>query len=164
MRSSFLTFVALTGTPAAERLLALGDVTIHTERGADQQTELIRRIAGADAVMSLRAYSKFSEAVLDACPRLRLISLWGTGTDNVDLEACRARNVTVTNTPGSNATAVAEHTMALMLAVARRIPEMDSAVRAARGTVLTQLEGKHWPHRARRHRQPVLPHSPHCSV
>lgn len=136
--------VALTGTPAADMLRRLGDVTIHTERGADQQAELIRRVADADVVMSLRAYSKFSEAVLDACPRLRLISLWGTGTDNVDLAACRARNVTVTNTPGANATAVAEHTMALMLAVARRIPEMDSAVRAAQWprTILTQLEGK----------------------
>jgi phosphoglycerate dehydrogenase-like enzyme len=130
---------------AAERLLrTLGDVTIHTARGADQEAELIRRTAGADAVVSLRAYSRFSDGVLAACPSLRLISIWGTGTDNVDLTACRARSVIVMNTPGVNAHAVAEHTLALMLAVTRRIPAMDRAVRAGewpRGELI-QLEGK----------------------
>ena len=134
----------LTGS-AAERLLrTLGEVEIYIERGADQEAELIRRITGAEVVLSLRAYARFSDRVLAACPSLRLISIWGTGTDNVDLAACRERNVTVMNTPGVNAHAVAEHTMALMLAVTRRIPAMDAAVRRGewpRGQ-LVQLEGK----------------------
>jgi phosphoglycerate dehydrogenase-like enzyme len=70
--------------------------------------------------------------------------VWGTGTDHIDLSAARSLGVTVTSTPGVNANAVAEHTMALMLAIMRRIPAMDAAVRAGqwpRG-VLTQLEGK----------------------
>ena len=82
--------------------------------------------------------------VLAACPKLRLISIWGTGTDNVDLAACRTRGVAVTNTPGVNAHAVAEHTVALMLSVARRIPAMDRDTRAAqwpRGQLI-QLEGR----------------------
>ena len=69
---------------------------------------------------------------------------------------CKARGVTVTNTPGVNANALAEHTIALMLAVTRRIPAMDRDVRAGqwpRG-LLTQLEGRPGPRRARRHRQP----------
>src|SRR5258705_10284859 len=114
-----------TGTAAEAQLRALGDVAIFTERGADQEQELIRRIGGADAVLSLRAYSRFSDRVLAACPSLRLISIWGTGTDNVDLAACHARGVRVVNTPGVNANAVAEHTIALMLAVTRRIPTLD---------------------------------------
>jgi phosphoglycerate dehydrogenase-like enzyme len=134
----------LTGS-AAERLLrTLGDVVMHTDRGADQEAELIRRITGAEVVLSLRAYTRFSDRVLAACPSLRVISIWGTGTDNVDLAACRERNVTVMNTPGVNAHAVAEHTMALMLAVTRHIPSMDAAVRRGawpRGQ-LVQLEGK----------------------
>ena len=134
----------LTGS-AAERLLrTLGEVEICIERGADQEAELIRRITGAEVVLSLRAYARFSDRVLAACPSLRLISIWGTGTDNVDLAACRTRNVAVMNTPGVNAHAVAEHTMALMLAVTRRIPAMDAAVRRGewpRGQ-LVQLEGK----------------------
>ena len=135
---------AITGTSAERALRALGDVTICTERGADQATELLRRIRDADVVLNIRGYTKFSAAVIGACDRLRLISIWGTGTDNVDFTAARARNITIMNTPGVNAHAVAEHTIALMLAVARRIPSMDAGVRAGdwpRG-LLVQLEGK----------------------
>jgi phosphoglycerate dehydrogenase-like enzyme len=95
-------------------------------------------------VVNIRAHARFTDRVLAACPALRLISIWGAGTDNVDLAACRARGVTVTNTPGVNAHALAEHTIALMLAITRRIPTMDRDVRAGqwpRG-LLTQLEGK----------------------
>jgi phosphoglycerate dehydrogenase-like enzyme len=134
----------LTGTAAEAQLRALGDVEIFTERGAEQEAELIRRIGDADAVLSLRAYSRFSDRVLAACPSMRSISIWGTGTDNVDLAACRERGVAVANTPGVNANAVAEHTMALMLAVTRRIPILDRAVRDGHWprSLLVQLEGK----------------------
>ncbi|MFI5310227.1 MAG: phosphoglycerate dehydrogenase [Gemmatimonadales bacterium] len=135
---------ALSGSPAEPRLRALGDVTIHTERGADQEAELARRVGDAEIVVNIRAHARFTARVLAGCPRLKLISIWGTGTDNVDLAACRARGVTVTNTPGVNAHAVAEHTMALMLAVTRRIPLMDREIRAGqwpRG-LQVQLEGK----------------------
>jgi len=135
---------AISGTAAERALRALGDVTVHTERGADNEAELIRRIRDADVVLNIRGYTHFSAAVVDACERLRLISIWGTGTDHIDYAATRARGITVTNTPGVNAHAVAEHTIALMLAVARRIPSMDAGVRAGewpRG-LLVQLEGK----------------------
>jgi phosphoglycerate dehydrogenase-like enzyme len=135
---------ALTGTVAERQLRALGDVTVYSERGADNEAELIRRIGDAEIVVNIRAHARFSRAVLEACDRLRLISVWGTGTDHIDLAACRAKAVTVTNTPGVNAHAVAEHTMALMFAVMRRIPEMNAGVRAGewpRG-MLVQLEGK----------------------
>lgn len=135
---------ALSGTVAERQLRALGEVMVYTERGADREAELIRRIGDADVVVNIRAHARISAAVLAACTRVRFISVWGTGTDHIDLDACRARGVTVTNTPGVNAHAVAEHTMALMLAVVRRIPIMDAAVRAGqwpRG-MLVQLEGK----------------------
>ncbi len=134
----------LTGSPAEAQLHALGDVALFTERGAEDEAELIRRVRGACAVINIRAYSKFTARVLGACPDLRIISIWGTGTDNVDLTACGARNVTVANTPGVNAHSVAEHTLALMLAVTRGIPAMDSAVRSGEWSrrLLTQLEGK----------------------
>jgi len=134
----------LTGTPAEEQLRALGDVTIFTERGADREDELIQRVDGAEAVLSIRAHSRFSERVIAACPSLRMISIWGTGTDNVDHAACAARGITVTNTPGINARAVAEQTLALMLAVARRITEMDRRIRDGEWprAMLVQLEGK----------------------
>jgi D-3-phosphoglycerate dehydrogenase len=135
---------ALSGTAAEQQLRALGDVTVCTERGADHEAELIRRVGTADVVVNIRAHARFTASVLAACAQLRLISVWGTGTDHIDLDACAARGVTVANTPGVNANAVAEHTMALMLAVTRRIPSFDAAVRAGqwpRG-MLVQLEGK----------------------
>jgi D-3-phosphoglycerate dehydrogenase len=134
----------LSGSPAETQLRTLGDVSVFTERGANDEAELARRIGDAEVVVNIRAHARFTERVLAACPRVRLISIWGTGTDHVDLAACRSRGVTVTSTPGVNAHAVAEHTMALMLAVTRRIPAMDHDVRAGewpRGLVV-QLEGK----------------------
>jgi D-3-phosphoglycerate dehydrogenase len=135
---------ALTGSAAEPRLRAMGDVTVHTERGADQEAELIRRIGDAEVVVNIRAHARFTDRVLAECPRLRLVSIWGTGTDNVDLPACQSRGVAVTNTPGVNAHAVAEHTVALMLAATRRIPAMDRDTRGGqwpRG-LLVQLEGR----------------------
>ncbi len=135
---------ALTGSSAEARLRALGEVTVYTERGADRPEELMRRIGDAEVVLNIRAHARFTEAVLAACPRLRLISIWGAGVDNVDLEACRRRGVAVTHTPGVNADAVAEHTIALMLAVMRRIPALDREVRRGewpRG-LLVQAHGK----------------------
>jgi phosphoglycerate dehydrogenase-like enzyme len=136
--------VVLTGSPAERQLRTLGIVTVYTERGAEQEPELVRRIADAEIVVSLRAYTRFSEIALTACPSVQMISIWGTGTDNVDLAACRRRGITVAHTPGVNAHAVAEHTLALMLAVTRRIPSLDRDMRSGqwpRG-LLFQLEGK----------------------
>ena len=91
---------------------------------------LIERIAGAEVVLNIRASSKFTEPVFATCPRLRLLSLWGTGTDHVDLAAAARHGVTVCNTPGVSAVSIAEHTLALLFAVARRIPQVDAATRA----------------------------------
>lgn len=67
---------------------------------------------------------------LAAAPRLRLVARYGVGTDAVDLTAAAARGVLVTNTPGANTAAVAEHTLTLMLAALRRLPAADRAARA----------------------------------
>jgi len=90
---------------------------------------LIERIGQAEVVLNIRSSAKFTERVLAACPGLRMISVWGTGMDHVDLAAAARRGVAVANTPGVAAASVAEHTLALLLAAARRIPPMDAAVR-----------------------------------
>ena len=134
---------AFSGTKAEERLRALGEVHIHTGK-ANSLEELIQRIEGFDVVVNIRAYTRLNREVFVACPKLRLISVWGAGTDNVDLKAALELGVTVTNTPGANAAAVAEHTMALLLALARQIPPLDREVRSGkwpRGE-LVQLNGK----------------------
>jgi D-3-phosphoglycerate dehydrogenase len=132
------------GSPAHRRSETLGDVRVFTERGADDEAELIRRIDRAGIVINIRAHARFTEAVFAGCPRLRMISIWGTGTDNVDLAVAGRHGVTVSNTPGVNAYAVAEHALALMLAVARRIPQIDRDMRAGAWPreLVTQLCGK----------------------
>jgi D-3-phosphoglycerate dehydrogenase / 2-oxoglutarate reductase len=79
-------------------------------------------LAEADALI-VRSAVQVNQAVLDKAPKLRVIGRAGVGVDNVDLEAATAAGVLVMNTPGGNAISVAEHTLALMLAMARRIPE-----------------------------------------
>jgi D-3-phosphoglycerate dehydrogenase len=132
------------GSPAHERLKALGDVRVFTERGADDEDELIRRIDRARVAVNIRAHARFTETVFARCPQLKMVSIWGTGTDNIDLDAAGRHGVTVSNTPGVNALAVAEHALALMLAGARRIPQVDREMRAGGWPreLLTQLHGK----------------------
>jgi len=108
------------------------------------EERLLERIAGAEVVVNIRSSTRFPARVFERAPSMRLLSLWGTGTDNVDLDAARAHGVTVTNTPGVSATSIAEHALALMLAVGRRIPRLDAQTRAGewpRGQ-MTQLHGK----------------------
>jgi D-3-phosphoglycerate dehydrogenase len=132
------------GTEAHERAKALGPVHVFSEQGADDERELIRRLGAATAAVNIRAHARFSDTVFAACPALKLVSVWGTGTDNIDLSAAGMRGVTVCNTPGINAFAVAEHALTLMLAVARKITILDSEMRKGRWPreMLTQLVGK----------------------
>ena len=105
---------------------------------------LAERLGDAEVVINIRATSRFTAGVLERCSKLRLISIWGTGTDNVDLAAAKARGVRVTNTPGVAAVAVAEHTFALIMAVAKRLVEVDRDVRNGRWprAMTTQLRGR----------------------
>jgi D-3-phosphoglycerate dehydrogenase / 2-oxoglutarate reductase len=132
------------GTDAHRRLETLGQVAIYTERGADREDELIGRLGQARVAINIRAHARFTERVLTACPALELISVWGTGVDNIDLGAAARSGVTVVNIPGVNANAVAEHALALTLAVAHRTAVLDREVRAGRWPreVVTQLLGK----------------------
>jgi phosphoglycerate dehydrogenase-like enzyme len=132
------------GSAAHARAQELGEVRVQTARGADAEDELARRIGLAKIAINIRAYARFTDAVMQACPELRMISIWGTGTDNIDLAAAARHGVTVCNTAGVNAIAVAEHAIALMLAVARKIPAVDREMRAGAWPreTLTQLHGK----------------------
>ncbi len=105
---------------------------------------LIERIRGFEVVINIRSSTKFTERVFAECPSLRMLSIWGTGTDNVDLAAAKRHGVTVTNTPGVAAVSIAEHSLMLTLAVARRIVVMHQQVVAGgwpRGQSV-QLRGK----------------------
>ena len=84
----------------------------------------------ADADGLILGLDRCDASVFAAAPRLRAIARYGVGTDSVDLDAARRHGVTVTNTPGANTIAVAELTLALILALARDLPTAVCAARA----------------------------------
>jgi phosphoglycerate dehydrogenase-like enzyme len=133
----------MSDTAAHRTLQAHGEVIVYTSRPATQD-ELIARIREAHTVVNIRAYCKFTADTLEACPGLKHLAVWGTGVDNVDLQAAQGRGMLVTNTPSTATDSVAEQGLALMLAVARKIPAIDAQVKRGewvRG-MLTQLCGK----------------------
>jgi phosphoglycerate dehydrogenase-like enzyme len=131
------------GHPAVERLRAAGEVRIYDTLPQSRE-ELARRLEHAVALINVRSSVQFDEPLLAQLPELRLIAIVGTGLDNVDLAAADRYGVAVCNTPGENARSVAEHAIALMLAVARRIPLMDRELRAGlwEHHLGIELEGK----------------------
>jgi len=93
--------------------------------------EFLARLGDADALVVRSAVAVTAE-VLARAPRLKAVGRAGVGVDNVDLEAATAAGVLVMNTPGGNAVSVAEHVLALMLAMARQIPEASRSMREGR--------------------------------
>ncbi len=128
--------------PDAMALIAARDditLTVLTDafRGPPMQKELAASIGDADGIMV--GLEKIDAALLQTAAKLRVISRFGVGYDLIDIPACTARRVLVGVVNGANDQSVAEHTMMLMLAVARRTIEMDASVRA--GTWMKQ-EGR----------------------
>jgi D-3-phosphoglycerate dehydrogenase / 2-oxoglutarate reductase len=93
--------------------------------------ELAQRVAGAEALI-IRSATKVTEAVLDAGRDLLVVGRAGIGLDNIDLAAATQRGVMVVNAPESNVISAAEHTMALMLAASRNVPQAHAALVAGR--------------------------------
>lgn len=120
--------------PALQPLRDRGEVKLYSTRQQSQQ-ELIDRMRGAVATINVRAYSRFDDAVFAALPDLRFLTVMGTGTDNIDLEAAARHGIVVSNTPDAPVISVAEHTVALLLALTKNIMPMAQA-----------LQGGHWQH------------------
>src|ERR1700756_1382474 len=114
--------------PAAVELLrakAEWDVVI-----ADPKTYQ-PHLADCDALV-VRSAVKVTKDVLAAAPKLRVIGRAGVGVDNVDLPAATEAGVLVMNTPGGNAVSVAEQTLALMLSMARSVPQASASMKAGK--------------------------------
>lgn len=116
--------------PAIEALRATGaDVWVSAEDRALTADELHAAVRGADAVVTM-LHDRVDDAFLDAAgDGLRVVANVAVGYDNVDLDAARARGVTITNTPGVLTDATADLAMALLLAVTRRVGEGERLLR-----------------------------------
>jgi len=92
--------------------------------------ELLRRVAGCDGILTLLT-DRVDDELLDAAgPRLRVVSNYAVGYDNIDVTACARRGIAVGNTPGVLTETTADLAWALLMAAARRLPEGDRYVRA----------------------------------
>jgi len=105
-------------------------VDLGHEKGeaAVRKQRLLDEIPTAEALI-VRSATKATAQLLEHAERLRVIGRAGVGVDNVDLDAATRKGVVVMNTPGGNAESVAEHTLALMLALARRVPQADASIK-----------------------------------
>ena len=120
----------LAGTYLEPRVRALAkEARWYTDSRPTNDQELLERIVDAEAVINIRVSVHFTRWVLERCPRLKLVTIWAVGKDNADLEAAEELGITVCNTPGYAAEGVAEHTLALALAVARHIVSNDRRIR-----------------------------------
>ncbi|MGB8029577.1 MAG: phosphoglycerate dehydrogenase [Terracidiphilus sp.] len=88
-------------------------------------------LADADALV-VRSAVQVDDALLEHAPKLRVIGRAGVGVDNIDAEAATRRGIVVMNTPGANAVAVAELTMGLMIALARKVPAANATMHAGK--------------------------------
>lgn len=112
------------------RLEAACEVDLYTGGTAISREELLRRVAGVDAIVCLLT-DTIDAAVLDAAgPQLRIVANVAVGYNNIDVPACRARGIAVTNTPDVLTNACADFTWGLILAVTRRLGEGERVVRA----------------------------------
>jgi D-3-phosphoglycerate dehydrogenase len=133
----------------AEPLAAGGIKLLQEQAGweviVSNPKEYGRYLADADALI-VRSALVVDGAVLARAPKLRVVGRAGVGVDNVDIPAATAAGVLVMNTPGGNAVSVAEHTIALMLSMARSIPIASASTRAGkwekRKFVGSELRGK----------------------
>lgn len=113
---------------AVDRLAQHAEVDLWPGDLPPPHGELRRRTAAADALICLLT-DRIDAALIDASPRLRVVSTVAAGYDNIDLAAATARGIPIGNTPGVLTETTADLAFALMLAVARRITEADRFVR-----------------------------------
>lgn len=99
--------------------------------GSLAEADLVARIGDYEGLI-VRSATKVTRKVFQAATRLEVVGRAGAGVDTIDVDAATERGVVVMNTPGGNTTAVAEHTMALLLALARRVSAADASLKGGR--------------------------------
>jgi len=121
--------------PVETRMMELFDAQLNADDHVMDRAELLQAVREADILLPT-VTDRIDQAMInEASPRLKMIANFGTGVDNIDLETARNRGIIVTNTPGVLTEDTADMTMALILAVPRRLAE---------GTAFLKREGAKW--------------------
>ncbi|MBI2589568.1 D-glycerate dehydrogenase [Candidatus Berkelbacteria bacterium] len=115
-------------------LRRIGTVEVYTHDKIIPRAELLKRIHGANAALTLLTEKVDAEFFEAAGSSLKIVANYAVGFDNIDIREANKHGVVITNTPGVLTEAVAEHTLALMFAVARRVVESDAFMRTGQYT------------------------------
>lgn len=123
--------ILVTGADLAPQALALlaGFEVVYAGK-TPQEADLVALCQRHDPVAIIVRYGKVGAAVIDAAPSLRVISKHGSGTDTIDRQAAKERGIEVRAAAGANAAAVAEQALALLLACAKSVVQLDSRMHA----------------------------------
>ncbi|NNG03186.1 MAG: D-glycerate dehydrogenase, partial [Inquilinus sp.] len=116
------------------RMMELFEPRLNIDDEPMTRDQLAQAMREADVLVPTVTDRIDAELIAEAGPRLKLIASFGTGVDHIDLAAAKARGIAVTNTPGVLTEDTADMTMALILAVARRLVEGESLVRSGKWT------------------------------
>jgi glyoxylate reductase len=119
----------LPGKSVQEIQAAGHEIWVHAEDSPLPLALLLEQVRSAHGLLAMLT-DRVDEALLEQAPLLKVVANYAVGFDNIDLEACRAKGIVVTNTPDVLTDATADLTWALILAAARRIAEGDSLTRA----------------------------------
>jgi len=119
------------GSPRLARLEPYGDVVVHTNRPSSVE-EQIARAKDATILLNSRGAVRWPGDVLRQLPKLKFITVFGIGTDSIDLATAKELGIVVSNIPGKTAPVVAEHAFGLMLAAAKRVVFQTGELRAGR--------------------------------
>jgi D-3-phosphoglycerate dehydrogenase len=123
--------IVVTGADLAQQALELlKDFEIVYAGKAPQEEDLVALCRRHDPVAIIVRYGKVGAAVMDAAPSLRVVSKHGSGTDTIDKDAAKARGIEVRAAVGANAAAVAEQALALLLACAKSVVQLDGRMHA----------------------------------
>ena len=107
----------------AENILLSNNINVDVITDFEVE-ELIKNISSYDGLI-VRSATKVTKEVIENAKNLKIIGRAGAGVDNIDLKYAKEKNIIVMNTPGGNTNATAEHTLALLLSLSRKIPKAN---------------------------------------
>ncbi len=129
----------------AEKILLSKDIQVDVKTDFTDE-ELIEQISNYDGLI-VRSATKVTKKIIDKAINLKIIGRAGAGVDNIDLSAAKEKNIIVMNTPGGNTNATAEHTLALLLSLSRKISKADATTHqgkwAKKKLKGNEIKGKH---------------------
>ena len=114
------------------------EIVVNDSGGILGRDDLALRLADCDGVVL--GVDPLDAEIIAKAPRLKAVAKYGVGIDNIDMDACKARGISVTRTVGANADAVADYAFALMMAAARRVVKIDTMCRKGDWTKLTSID------------------------